>query len=108
VAPKFSTSPSVDQWWKKAYDNVEHIHAQYSLEWNGETISPGTKIKFKNLRGTFKFRCLANNVETGSTWIDCVDCDSGEWRSFRVEKLKGIVKPKKSRRRKKNETIPVS
>ena len=104
MAPKFSTTPSVDQWWKKAYEgSSQHRFAvQYEITFNGEQIKPGTVIKLKNTRGTFKFRCLVNNVETGAEWFDCIDCSTGEWRSFRVEKLKGIVKPKKSRRKKVN------
>lgn len=104
MAPKFSTTPSVDKWWLGAYDDESHGHiaVQYEFEFEGDIIKPKTPIKMKNTRGTFKFRCLATNVRTGSTWIDCIDNATGEWRSFRVEKLKCIVKPKKSRRRKKN------
>lgn len=107
MAPRYSTTPSVDQWWKDAYDCEAHAHiaVTYEFEFNGEIIRPKTIIKMKNMRGQFKFRCIANNTRTGAMWIDCIDCETGEWRSFRVEKLKGIVKPKKSRRKKTNETV---
>jgi hypothetical protein len=110
VAPKYSSTPSVDRWWQGAYECEAHGHiaVSYEFEFNGEVIRPKTEIKMKNMRGKFKFRCIATNVRTGSSWIDCVDCESGEWRSFRVEKLKCIVKPKKSRRKKKNETVQSS
>lgn len=107
MAPKFSTTPSVDQWWKKAYEGAStgRFAVQYEIEFNGDLIKPGTIVKLKNMRGTFKWRCLVNNVETGAEWFDCIDCETGEHRSFRVEKLKGVVKPKKSRRRKKNVAV---
>jgi len=106
MSPPYSKTPSVDQWWKNAYVGHPHIVAQYEMEFKGDTIKPGTVIKFKNIRGkTFKFRCLANNTKTGAEWIECVDMVTGEWRAFRVEKLHLVVKPKKSRARKKNVAV---
>ena len=80
---------------------MPHIIPSFEFEFQGDTIVPKALIKFKNTRGIFKFRCIATNVTTGKTWIDCINVDTGEWKSFYVEKLKGLVKPKRSRRRRK-------
>lgn len=108
MSPPYSKVPSVDQWWKRAYEGRDDIAVQYEMEHNGDLIKPGTVIKMKNMAKTFKFRCLAHNIKLDSTWIECIDNTTGEWRAFRVDKLKGVVKPKKSRRKKKNATVPTS
>ncbi|AXH67278.1 hypothetical protein SEA_WOFFORD_96 [Streptomyces phage Wofford] len=91
-----------DSWWQSgAYGGTPHIVPAFEFEFEGETIYPKALIKFKNTRGTFKFRCVATNIHTGKTWIDCINADTGEWKSFYVEKLKGPVKPRKTRRRRK-------
>lgn len=101
MAPKFSTTPSVDKWWQNAYANSDHIHVQYEFDFEGEpVVANKTILRMKNTYGTFKFRCLAHNIQTDRTWIECIDNKSGAWRAFPVDKLKGIVKPKKSRRKK--------
>jgi hypothetical protein len=90
-----------DAWWQGAYAGIPHIIASYEFELDGDTILPKALIKFKNTRGSFKFRCVATNTQTGKTWIDCINADTGEWKSFYVEKLKGLVKPRRPRRRRK-------
>lgn len=98
--PKFNAT--TDSWWKDAYIGMDHIVAQYELQFEGDLIKPGDRIKIKNKRSSFVFRCLAHNVRLDTTWIDCIDEESGEWRSFRVHEIKCLIKPKKSRRKKKN------
>lgn len=77
------------------------ISVQYELEFNNDVIKPGDKIKFKNIRGTFVFVRLAHNQKIDSTWIDCIDVNTRETRSFHLAKLKMVIRPKKSRRKKK-------
>lgn len=89
-----------DTWWKDAYANQPHIDVQYELKFNADVIKPGNKIMIKNFREIFLFRCVAHNVATDTTWIDCINTVTGDWRSFRISKIKGLVKPKKSRRKK--------
>lgn len=72
----------------------------YQLDFYGDLIKPGDKLKFKNDRSTYVFVRLAHNVKLDSTWIDCTDFDTKETRSFHVSKLKLVVRPKKSRRKK--------
>lgn len=76
------------------------ISVQYELAFNREIIKPGDMLKFKNMRGTFKFKWLAHNSKLDSTWIDCYDIKTGELRSFHLAKLKMVVRPKRSRRKK--------
>ena len=76
------------------------ITVQYELHFNKETILPGDKIKFKNIRGTFVFVRLAHNSKIDTTWIDCVDPVTRGTRSFHLTKLKAVIRPKRSRRKK--------
>lgn len=90
--------------WK--YDRAPYavnpdIVVQYELQFNNDLIKPGDKIKFKNIRGTFEFKWLAHNCRLDSTWIDCYDVSTRELRSFHLAKLKAVIRPKKSRRKKK-------
>lgn len=77
------------------------ISVQYELQFNNDLIKPGDKLKFKGVRGTFQFKWLAHNSKLDSTWIDCYDCNTRELRSFHLAKLKAVIRPKKSRRKKK-------
>jgi hypothetical protein len=104
MAPPFRNTRDIEAWWKNAYPG-EHFDVQYEIAFHDELLTPGTLIKMKNLRGTFKFRCLVTNVKLDATWIDCIDVDTGEWKSFHLSKLKGKVKPKRSRRRKKVQVV---
>ncbi len=90
-----------DAWWQQAYLGMPNIVPTYEFEFEGEMVTPKMPIKFKNTRGVYKFRCLATNIETGKTWIDCINADTGEWKSFYIERFKGIVKPKRPRRRRR-------
>lgn len=82
------------------YGFNDDIHIQYEIEWKKDIIKPGTLIKFKNDRGRYKFRCLAHNIKLDVTWVDCIDTKTLEWRSFYVDRLIGVIKPKRSRRHK--------
>lgn len=98
---KIDTISTGRAWWENAYPANEDIHVQYELAFNKDIIKPGNKIRIKNDRNIYQFRCLAHNIKLDSTWIDCISADGG-WRSFPIEKLKCLVKPKKSRRKKAN------
>lgn len=81
------------------YSVNEDICVKFELDFNKDVIRPGDLVKFKGVTGTFKFRQLAHNIKTDSTWIDCWDHGSGEFRSFSIHKLKTVVRPKKSRQK---------
>lgn len=90
---------------KKEYDyipyrNNPNIHVYYEVNFLKDTIKPGDKITFKGIRGEFIFILMAHNSEKDVTWIDCRNPATGEYRAFYVEKLKGLVRAKKSRRKK--------
>lgn len=76
------------------------IFVTYELPFNTEIIKPGDKIRFKNVRGIFIFVRVAHNMKIDSTWIDCVECKTGTTRSFYVDKLKTVIRPKRSYRKK--------
>lgn len=100
-APRRTKAKNPDSWWQQAYLGMPHITPVYEFQFEGDTIMPKMPIKFKNTRGIFKFRCVATNITTGVTWIDCINADTGEWKSFHIEKFKGLVKPRKPRRRRR-------
>lgn len=81
------------------YSVNEKIFVQYELQWKKDLIKPGTVVRFKACRGRYRFRLMATNTAIDKTWIDCVDVMTHEYRSFYIEKLIGVVKPKRSRRK---------
>lgn len=83
------------------YSANPHISVQYELNFGKEVVVPGDKLKFKGERQTFTFVRLAHNAKLDVTWIDCLS-PQGETRSFHVGKLKTVVRPKRSRRKKVN------
>lgn len=85
---------------KEDYSINDDIVVYYELDFYGDTIKPKDLIRFKRVRGKYRFRFWAHNIKLDSTWIDCVDVSTGEFKSFRIDKLKGVIRPKKSRRKK--------
>lgn len=92
---KYSPKPSL--WWERAYEGISDIEVTYELQHGKDTIVPGTRIKVKNQRGEFLFRCVAKRGE--GEWFDCIGPEK-QWHSFRLTQLKGMVKPRKFRRKK--------
>lgn len=82
------------------YQKNPNIHVYYELEFLRDVIKPGDRITFKNVRGEFVFILMAHNSEKDVTWIDCKNPTTGEYRAFYVDRLKGLVRAKKSRRKK--------
>jgi hypothetical protein len=82
------------------YSMNPNIHVYFELQFLKDVIKPGDKIRFKNVRGEFIFLHMAHNSEKDVTWIDCRSPATGEYRSFYVDRLKGVVRDKKSRRKK--------
>ncbi len=82
------------------YQANDDIVVVYHLDFKNELIKPGDKLKFKNDRGTYVFVRLAHNQKIDSTWIDCYDFETKTTRSFHLAKLKNVIRPKKSRRKK--------
>jgi hypothetical protein len=59
----------------------------------------GTKFKVKNLRETFTFLRYAVNATLGTDWVDCLADETKQFKSFRPDRIKGVVKPKRPRKR---------
>lgn len=82
---------------------VNHdISVFYELKFGKDIIKPGDSLKFKDVRGLFRFIRLAHNIKKDVTWIDCYSPTTGEYKSFYVDRLKGVVHAKKSIRKKMN------
>jgi len=84
------------------YSFNEYISVYYELNFENDVIKPGDLIKFKNMRGVYKFVKWVHNSNIDVTWVDCMDAKTGEWKSVYINKIKGVVKPKRSRRNKPN------
>jgi hypothetical protein len=82
------------------YGGNPDIDVVYELPFGRDVIVPGDKIKFKNDRGVYIFQRLCSHRKTGNVWIDCLSEDRKSFNSKRIEKLKGVIRPKKSRRKK--------
>lgn len=84
----------------KPYFQNDKIVCYYELEFKRDIIKPGQVIKFKGERGSFTFHKWVHNQEINVQWIDCMEIGTGRFRSIAIENLKGIQRPKKSRRKK--------
>ncbi len=69
--------------------NIDYAY-EYKLS-PRKTAVPGSKLKFTGERGTFTFTRLASNHMLDVQWIDCLDINTKEYRSFYVERLKKII-----------------
>jgi len=75
------------------------ISVFYEAKHGSDEIVVGTPLRFKYQRGVYKFIRMVHNAKKESTWIDCVDAANGTFRSFYVDDLKCVVKPKKTRKK---------
>lgn len=67
----------------------------YEYKHGKDVIKPGMKIKIKSEHGEFIFQRVVHHREKDVMWVDCYS-RSG-YRAFYVERLKGLVKPKRKR-----------
>lgn len=95
MPPKYQKSDNPDSWWQNAWQGREDISVTYEYTLGKDTLVPNAQFKVKNKTGTFKFRCHAVNNALGVEWVDCIDADTGEWRAFRPEQIRSVVKPKR-------------
>lgn len=79
------------------YGHNPNITCYYEYVHGKDTIRPGDKIKIKNLRGAFIFHKWAVNSDLDARWIDCIDSNTGEFRAFHLDKLKGLHRTPKKR-----------
>jgi hypothetical protein len=80
---KYRPEPFINPNWEIFY---EYKHGR-------DVIKPGMKIKIKSEHGEFVFQRVVHHKEKDVMWIDCYS-RSG-YRAFYVDKLKGLVKPKR-------------
>jgi len=84
------------------YKLNDHVSVTYELQFGRDLIKPGSLIKFKHERGLYSFSCVAHHAGRDTTWIDCRDITTGAFHSFDINRLKGPVVKKRSRRKKVN------
>ena len=84
---------------EEPYHHNPHIVVGYELPFAKDLITPGDFIRIKGRRGKFRFIKVVQNMETDVTWVD-VTGDDGGFHSFYVEKIKTVIREKKSRRKK--------
>ncbi len=73
----------------------------WELKFDKDVLTPGTRFRIKNDRNTYSFDCFAHNIKLDVTWVDARCIETGEFRSFRVDRIKSVVKTKISRVKKK-------
>ena len=79
------------------YGGNPNIIINYELPFGKDIIKPGDKIKFKNDRDTYIFQRACSHLVTGNDWIDCLSINKKSFQSMRMEKLKRVIRPKRSR-----------
>lgn len=77
-----------------------NIHCYYELDFMGDVIKPGDKVRFRNRRGVFTFRGWCHNTEKNVQWVNCLDNKTMQFRNFYMDELKCVIRPKKSRAKK--------
>ena len=82
------------------YHMFDHISVDYELPFGNDIIKPGDTFKIKNRHGVYRFYKVCHNMQKNVTWVDCMDIKTAEWRSFYVEDIKMVIRPKRSRRKK--------
>lgn len=84
---------------RKSFFHNDNIVVFYTWQDSRGEIVPGDKILFKNTRGKFTFLKAVENRDKNVTWIDCIEDKTHNYRSFYAEKLKGKVRPRKTRKK---------
>lgn len=82
------------------YGGNPNVHVDYELPFGRDVITPGTAIKFKNDRDVYHFQRVCTHRQTGNQWIDCLSMNRQSFQSKRLNQLKGVVRAKKSRKKK--------
>jgi len=82
------------------YHMHSHVVVFDELPFGNDVIKPGDMIRIKNRRGQFKFYKVCHNMQKDVTWVDCMDVKTLEWRSFYIDEIKCVIRPKRSRRKK--------
>jgi len=80
------------------YPFNSNITVYYEMKHGKDEVTVGTPLRFKFQRGVYKFIKIVHNSEKNVTWIDCMEQGTGAFRSFYVDQLKGVVKPKRTRK----------
>lgn len=83
-----------------SYFHNPNIVTYEELPFGKDVIKPGDNIKVKGVRGTFKVHKFVHHQDKGVQWVDCMDNLTGEFRSFYLERIKLVIRPKKARRKK--------
>lgn len=83
------------------YQNNDQIFVQYELAFKNDVIKPKDRIKKKFDRDTYIFLRLAHHIGNDTTWIDVISESRGSWHSIRIEDIQRVIRPKKSRRKRK-------
>lgn len=90
-------------WWQDAWKGNPDMEVSYSFPLGKDMLEvseiKNTAFKLKNRQDIYKFRCHVTNTRTGKSWIEAIDVNRQSFKSVRVEAIKGIIKPKRTRRK---------
>lgn len=87
---------------QEPYNYNDNIFVSYEFPFGRDTMKPGDILKIKNQRGKFRFLKVAHHAGKDVTWVDVMNVDNGQFHSFYIDRVKLIVRPKKSRRKKQS------
>lgn len=98
MAPRGKKADNPNSWWDSAYSKIDHIETDFNYQFGNDVLVPGMRIRIKHKRGVFKFRCVAHNTKTGTSWVDVIE-EHASFRSFRLSEIKEVVKPRRTRKK---------
>jgi hypothetical protein len=75
----------------------------FEFPFGKDVIRTGDKIKIRNQRGTYRFYKIVHHTELDVTWVDVMNVDTGQWHSFYIDRVKTLIKPKRSYRKRVNQ-----
>lgn len=75
------------------------IEMYHELEWDGILYQKNDPIKFKTMKGKFRFKSWEKNLETNSSWVNVWHENKG-YRAFRLTEIKAPKKDFKNKKKK--------
>ena len=83
------------------YGGNPNIVVKWELPFGKDLIVPGDKIRFKNDRDIYIFQRVCSHLKTENVWIDCLSEKNKSYNSLSIDKLKSVIRPKRSYKKKR-------
>lgn len=73
------------------FDPLQTV-ATYSMNWQGNTITPGDLVRFTERSAEFRFVELRTDVLSGSSWVVARELPSFKIMNFAPKHLRGVIR----------------